>query len=111
MKKLTAKQISEMQEQRIAKRLGGRCQPNSGGTRFGGGDVHTKDFLIEAKVPIKPQKSFTVHKEWIKKSEEQAFEQNKPYSAVAIAFDPDGPDYFIIDSRLFKILVDYLEEV
>jgi hypothetical protein len=109
MKQETTRTVSDKQEKRLSKLLGGRCQPNSGGTRTGGGDVHTKDFLIEAKTAMKPQKNFTIQKEWLDKAEEQAFEQNKPYSALAFSFDPEGPDYFVVDKRLFTVLADYLE--
>ena len=84
-------------------------QSNSGGTRFGGGDVHTDTFFIEAKTPTKEQTSFSVKKEWIEKLREQAFEQGKNHCALAFRFQPDGEDYFVIDSRLMKELVDYFE--
>lgn len=104
------KTASQKQEEQIAKFLGGKVQSNSGGTRFGGGDVHTKLFLIEAKTPEKQQQSFTVQFDWIAKAVQQSLEQNKQQSAIAIRFDPEGNDYYIIDKRLMKILVDYLEE-
>ena len=97
------------QENEIARLLGGRVQSNSGGTRFGGGDVHTSQFFIEAKTPTKSQTSFSIKKEWIDKMYEQAFEQGKYQCALAFRFAPDGSDYFIINSRLMKQLVDYLE--
>ena len=84
-------------------------QSNSGGTRFGGGDVHTDTFFIEAKTPTKEQTSFSVKKEWIAKLREQAFEQGKNHCALAFRFEPNGDDYFVIDSRLMKELVDYFE--
>lgn len=100
---------SQKQEQQIAKYLGGRVQANSGGTRFGGGDVHTKQFLIEAKTPMSEKKSVPIPFDWVSKSKEQAFEQGLPYSAIAIRFDPQGPDYYLIDSKLMKMLVEHLE--
>ena len=44
------------------------------------------------------------------KAKEQAFEQNKTNYALAFRFGPDEPDFFVIDSKLFKELVNYLEE-
>ena len=41
--------FSDKQERHIAKVTGGKVQSNSGGTKFGGGDVHTDKFFIEAK--------------------------------------------------------------
>lgn len=97
------------QEHDIARLLGGRVQSNSGGTRFGGGDVQTAQFFIEAKTPTKEQTSFSVKKEWVEKMREQAFEQGKIHSALAFRFAPNGEDYFVINSRLMRELVKYLE--
>lgn len=110
MSKNLGKDYSASQERDIAKLLGGRVQSNSGGTRFGGGDVLTKDFFIEAKTPTKEQTSFSVKKEWIDKMAEQAFEQGKHFNALAFRFSPDGDDYFVINSRLMKLLVEYFEK-
>lgn len=98
------------QENDIARLLGGRVQSNSGGTRFGGGDVQTAEFFIEAKTPTKEQSSFSVKREWLDKMREQAFEQGKYHSALAFRFSPDGEDYFVINSRLMQELVHFLEE-
>lgn len=107
---MSTRDYSSKQEDQIAKFLGGKVQSNSGGTRFGGGDVLTKDFFIEAKTPTKSQKSFTIQEEWITKAREQEFAQGKMHSAIAIRFDPDGADYYLIDQMLFKLLVNYLQE-
>ncbi|MFA6843862.1 MAG: hypothetical protein WCR33_05645 [Bacilli bacterium] len=101
---------SQKQEEQIAKMVGGRTQANSGGTRFGGGDVHTKNLLIEAKTPLSDKASFSIKKEWLNKAQEQAFEQAKDNYALAFRFGPDEPDFFVIDGRLFRQLVKYLEE-
>lgn len=109
MSKNLGKDYSASQERDIARLLGGRVQSNSGGTRFGGGDVLTKEFFIEAKTPTKEQSSFSIKREWISKMCEQAFEQGKPHCALAFRFDPEDEDYFVINSRLMKALVEYLE--
>lgn len=110
MSKNLGKDYSACQERDIARLLSGRVQSNSGGTRFGGGDVLTKDFFIEAKTPTKPQTSFSVKQEWITKMKEQAFEQGKPVCSLAFRFDPEGDDYFVIDSRLMQFLVKEFEK-
>lgn len=110
MSRNVGKDYSKCQEADIAKLLGGRVQSNSGGTRFGGGDVHTKQFFIEAKTPTKEQTSFSVKKDVVEKMKEQAFEQGKYHSALAFRFSPDGPDYFVIDAKLMQALVKYFEE-
>ena len=101
---------SQKQEKQIAKMVGGRTQANSGGTRFGGGDVHTKSVFIEAKTPMTSKSSFSIKKEWLDKAKEQSFEQNKDHYALAFRFGPEEPDYFVIDARLFRQLIQYLEE-
>ena len=111
MSRNRGKDCSSCQEVEIASLLGGKVQSNSGGTRFGGGDVHTKLFFIEAKTPTKEQTSFSIKKEWIVKMREQAFEQGKHHSALAFRFAPDGEDHFVINSRLMRELVKYLEVV
>ena len=110
MSRNKGKDYSASQESDIARLLGGRVQSNSGGTRFGGGDVLTKDFFIEAKTPTKPQTSFSIKREWIDKMVEQAFEQGKYHYALAFRFDPEGSDYFIINSRLMEMLVKFFEK-
>lgn len=110
MKQLTGKSYSEKQESQIAKMVGGRVQSNSGGTRFGGGDVHTKTMFIEAKTPTTAKNTFSIQKQWMEKAKQQAFEQNKTGYALAFRFAPDEPDYFVISSQLFKELINYLEE-
>ena len=109
MSRNQGKDYSASQEHDIARLLGGRVQSNSGGTRFGGGDVHTEQFFIEAKTPTKEQTSFSIKREWMTKMSEQAFEQGKYHYALAFRFDPDGNDYFVINSRLMRDLVQYLE--
>lgn len=109
MSRNKGKDYSASQENDIARLLGGKVQSNSGGTRFGGGDVHTEQFFIEAKTPTKEQTSFSIKRAWIDKMREQAFEQGKYHCALAFRFAPDGNDYFVINSRLMAELVKYLE--
>jgi hypothetical protein len=104
------KDYSALQERDIARLLGGHVQSNSGGTRFGGGDVLTNKFFIEAKTPTKEQSSFSIKREWISKMCEQAFEQGKPHYALAFRFDPEDEDYFVINSRIMVALVEYLDK-
>lgn len=107
---MSTRKFSSNQEKQLAYKLGGKVTPNSGGTQFGGGDVLLDDWLIEAKTPMKPQTSFSIKEEWIEKAAEQAFEQNKNNSTLAFRFNPDGPDYFIIDFNTFKYLVELMSK-
>lgn len=106
---MSTRDYSYEQEKRIAKKLGGKVVANSGGTRFGAGDVLTDTFLIEAKTSTTDKNSFSVKKEWIIKAKEQAFEQGKSNFAIAINFG-SGSDFYIIDERLFKELLYHMEK-
>ena len=108
---MTTRDYSDMQEKHIAKVTGGKVQSNSGGTKFGGGDVHTNKFLIEAKTPTKEQTSFTIKKEWIIKMREQAYEQGKEESVLAFRFDPNiDTDLYVLNERQFLEYLRYKEE-
>lgn len=104
---MATRDYSDKQEKHIALVTNGKVQSNSGGTRFGGGDVHTKKFFIEAKTPTKSQTSFTIKSLWIHKMYEQAFEQGKEESVLAFRFTPDSnEDWYILSERQF---LEYLE--
>ena len=93
----------------MAKAINGKQTANSGATAFSKGDVSTMSFLVECKTCTKPQKTFTIHKEWIIKNQEEAFAMGKPYSALAFDFG-DGEQNYIISEKLFKKLLRCLEE-
>lgn len=108
---MSTRYFSDMQEKHIAKVTGGKVQSNSGGTKFGGGDIHTNKFLIEAKTPTKEQTSFTIKKDWITKMREQAFEQGKEGAVLAFRFDPDnGNDFYVLSEPQFLEYLMYKEE-
>lgn len=102
--------ISGDQELRIAHRVGGLVQPNSGGTKFGGGDILTDLFLIEAKTPFTPKSSFSIRYDWIMKAQEQAFEQGKLSAVLAFQFTPYGNNYYILNEHDFIEYVNFKEE-
>ena len=107
---MTTRDYSDKQEKHIAKVTGGKVQSNSGGTKFGGGDVHTDKFFIEAKTPTKEQTSFTIKKEWITKMREQEYEQGKEESVLAFRFDPDTDnDLYVLSQRQFLEYLRYKE--
>ena len=100
---------SSKQEKQVAKAIGGKQTSNSGATAFSKGDVRTDLFLLECKTCVKPQKSFTVQKEWFTKNREESFAMGKPFSAVVFDFG-DGEQHYIIDEKLFKKLLKHLED-
>ena len=107
---MTTRDYSDKQEKHIAKVTGGKVQSNSGGTKFGGGDVHTNKFFIEAKTPAIERKSFTIMKDWLEKMKEQAFEQGKEEAVLAFRFHPDSLiDWYVLDERQFLEYLAYKE--
>lgn len=107
---MTTRYYSDNQENHIAKVTGGKVQSNSGGTRFGGGDVHTEKFFIEAKTPTKLQTSFSIKKDWMKKLSEQTYEQGKEEGVLAFRFSPDDKtDMYVLNERQFLEYLRYKE--
>ena len=107
---MTTRDYSDKQEKHIAKVTGGKVQRNSGGTKFGGGDVHTDKFFIEAKTPTKEQTSFTIKKEWINKMREQAYEQGKEESVLVFRFESyTDNDLYVLSQRQFLEYLKYKE--
>lgn len=109
MKKLRPTRFySDKQEKSVAKTVRGKQVSNSGATAFNKGDVTTDKFLIEAKTCITEKKSFSIKKEWLEKNKEEAFEMGKEYSALVFNFGPDTDNYYVIDERLFKQLMEVI---
>lgn len=108
---MVTRDYSDRQEQHIARVTSGKVQSNSGGTRFGGGDVHTDKFFIEAKTPTKKQTSFSIKEDWITKMREQAFEQGKEQAVLAFRFDPDiDIDLYVLSERQFLEYLKFKED-
>lgn len=108
---MATRYFSDKQEKHIAKVTGGKVQSNSGGTKFGGGDVHTDKFFVEAKTPTKEKRSFSIKRDWLEKIKEQAFEQGKECYALAFTFDPDKQEnFYVISEKEFLEYLRYKEE-
>lgn len=101
---------STKQEKQVAKLVHGKQTANSGATAFSKGDIRTGKWIIEAKTLTEPKKSHSIKKEWLEKNAEEAFAMNKPYNALAFDFG-DGDNYFIIDAKTFRKIVDILNEM
>lgn len=100
---------SNKQEKAVAKQVDGKQQSNSGATPFYKGDVTTDEFLIECKTTISTKASFSIKKEWLEKNRQEALEMRKQCNALCFDYG-DGVRYYVIDERLFKRLVRYVEE-
>ena len=101
---------SKQQEKKVAKKLSGKRQANSGATAFQKGDVITDQFLVECKTKTKDSKSFTIKEDWLLKNEEEAFAMNRD-SALCFDFGPSANKrYYIVSERLFDLLQQYMRE-
>lgn len=103
---------SSLQEDYISKLLNAVKQPSSGSGKFRKGDVINYDasLLIEAKTVTSDKDSFSIKKDWIIKNKEEAFTQRVFDGCIAFNFGPNQPNYFVIDEKLMKFLVEKLEE-
>lgn len=103
---------SDAHEKSVCKALRAYQTPNSGACKFKKGDVinHNADLLIECKTCMKEKESFSVKREWFEKNKNEAFSMRITNQAVCFNYGPDTPNYYVINERLMKYLVDKLEE-
>lgn len=100
---MNTRKLSDKQEKRLARNIGGRQVIGSGSTPFLKGDVITSDLFIEAKTKAVESKSISVKKAWLEKAQEQAYSMRKKDYALAISFG-DGKDYYVIEDSLMEDL-------
>ena len=58
---------------------------------------------------MKEQESFSIKKEWLEKLRQEAFGMNKEYYSLAFNFG-DAKNYYILDEKTFKQIIELLEE-
>lgn len=110
--KESTRYYSTNHEESICKALGAKRQSNSGAGRFRKGDVIQDEasMLIEAKTTMSSKNSFSIKKEWIDKNKEEAFLIRKSNSCICFNFEPDGDNYYVINEKLMKFLIEKLSE-
>lgn len=110
--KESTRYYSSRQEQQVAKLINGQNNSSSGSGHFRKGDVIQKEssFLIECKTTLEEKQSFSIKKEWIDKNKEEAFAMRLDNTCIAFNFGPDKENYFVINEKLMKFLVDKLIE-
>lgn len=86
----------------MAKKLGGRIQPNSGATPFMKGDIVMDNWLLECKTQMTDKKSMTIKKEWLDKLEEERFAMRKDNMALVFNFGPGQENYYVVTEKTFK---------
>lgn len=104
----STREVSALQEKKIAKAIGGKRTPNSGATAFVKGDIIADEWLIEAKTCMSPKNSFSIKKEWLTKLREEQYGMNKSYNALCFDFGDNKERYYIIDENTFKQIREML---
>ena len=102
---------SKLQEQYVAKQLGGTLSSNSGGALFSAGDVVIPNkMVIECKTTTKENiKSIPLKMEWLEQNERERLDLMLPYSALALSLDPSGENnVYVINEKLMKKLLEVL---
>ena len=110
--KESTRYYSDKHEKSICKALGALQQSNSGAGRFRKGDViqNEASLLIEAKTTMTNKESISIKKDWIIKNKEEAFALRKSNSCICFNFGPESENFYIIDEKLMKYLVNKLVE-
>lgn len=103
---------SDKQEKSVARIVNGEQTPNSGAGHFRKGDVINQkaSLLCECKCVMSEKSSISIKKEWIDKNKEESFAQRLSNTCIAVNFAPNGENYFIINEKLMRYLVERLEE-
>ena len=103
--------FSKKQEDAVAKAVGGKRTKNSGATLFQKSDVLLEDFTLECKTKTTNSESISIKREWFDKQLKESIQMGKKHSAIVINFGPDEPyneNHYIINERLFQMLLDYI---
>ncbi len=111
--KSSTRYVSSIQEKRIAKKLGGYVNANSGAGKFNKADVvvPSASMSIECKTCLTEKNSFSIKKEWFEKHEKEAFQNRLSNHCIAFNFCfDDNIDYYVINDRLMKYLIEKLSE-
>lgn len=107
---MNTRKFSNLQEKYIAKKLGGKVQPNSGAANFVAGDVKLDFMLIDAKTVTTPKKSVSIREEWFDKIKYEAFSMNREMSCIAFNFGPGKSNYYALPEKDFKQLIQTYKE-
>lgn len=107
----TAKELSIEQEERISKLFYGKRTPRSGGANFVSGDSLSEDWLVECKTTVKPSNSYSVNKAVLDKADHERAEMHKPYFALAFTLGENRDDYFVLDRKTMKAMIEQKEAI
>lgn len=109
--KNSTRYYSNIHEESVCKALNATKQSNSGAGLFSKGDCINKEasLLIECKTLMNNKDSFSIKKDWLIKNKEEAFSQRLSNNTLAFNFGPNEENYYIINEKLMKYLVDKLK--
>lgn len=104
--------FSDRQEKQVVKLIGGKQTANSGAGKWSKGDVVLPEasLMVECKTQVENKDSFRLKKEWLEKNLTEAKQSHYLNNCLAFNFGPDKENYFIIDEKLMKFLVEKLIE-
>lgn len=110
--KTATRYFSSAQEKYIAENFNGELSVNSGASTFSAGDVINKQasLLFECKTCMSDKDSFGIKKDWITKNKAEAFSKRLSDGVIVFNFGPGQENYFVINEKLMKFLVEKLEE-
>lgn len=108
----TTRYYSDLHEKSVCKATGAVQQTNSGAGLFRKGDCIHKDasLLLECKTCMTEKESFSIKKEWIEKNKEEQFNVRMDNGCIVFNFGPGLDNYYVIDEKLMKFLVEKLIE-
>ena len=76
------------------------------------GDIFNDKWLFEAKTCMTEKQSFSIKKEWLDKLKQEAFAMNKEFNALVFNFgEINGENYYILNERIFKQILNLLQEI
>ena len=103
---------SSLQENYVAKLFDGYANSSSGSGNFSKVDVIVKSasLLVECKTTLNEKESFSIKREWLTKNKGEAFAMRLDNSCLAFNFAPNTPNYYVIDEKMMKFLVEKLKE-
>lgn len=102
--------VSSKQEKQIAKTIKGKCQSNSGAGLFNKGDCSNNKWLFECKTCMTEKESFSIKKQWLEKLKQEAFGMNKEFYSLVFNFGNNSSNYYILNEKIFKQILNLLED-
>lgn len=108
--KESTRAFSDAHEKSVCKALDGKQTSNSGANRFEKGDiiVDYASLLVECKCSMSEKSSFSIKKEWLEKIKEEAFRNRLMNSCLCFNFEPNGENYYVIDEKLMRSLMEFI---